>query len=61
MAGVGVELTLCTWMVIVAVCLTPLTWMGTPKVNKNKTSYEIKAIFIIRLIRCPNACVGKAL
>jgi len=31
MAGVGVELTLCTWMVIVAVCLTPLTWMGTPK------------------------------
>merc|ERR1719499_1364807 len=31
MAGVGVHLTLCTWMVIVAAALTPLTWMGTPK------------------------------
>ena len=27
----GFSLSLCVWMVIVAVCLTPLTWMGTPK------------------------------
>ncbi|XP_023326958.1 amino acid transporter ANT1 isoform X2 [Eurytemora carolleeae] len=27
----GFHLTLCTWMVIVAVCLIPLTWAGTPK------------------------------
>jgi len=27
----GFQLSLCVWMVIVAVCLTPLTWMGTPK------------------------------
>ena len=27
----GFQLSLCVWMVIVAVGLTPLTWMGTPK------------------------------
>ena len=31
MAGAGLHLDLCTWMVIVAAALTPLTWMGTPK------------------------------
>ena len=31
MAGAGLHLDLCTWMVIVAAGLTPLTWMGTPK------------------------------
>jgi len=31
LAAAGLELSLCMWMVIVAVCLTPLTWMGTPK------------------------------
>lgn len=31
MAGAGLHLNLCTWMVIVAAALTPLTWMGTPK------------------------------
>ena len=31
MAGAGLDLNLCTWMVIVAAALTPLTWMGTPK------------------------------
>ena len=31
MAGAGLDLSLCTWMVIVAAALTPLTWMGTPK------------------------------
>ena len=30
-ASVGFSLSLCLWMVIVAVCLMPLTWMGTPK------------------------------
>ena len=35
MAGVGVQLTLCQWMVLVAAGLTPLTWMGTPKVSKH--------------------------
>eukprot|EP00090_Calanus_glacialis_P011434 TRINITY_DN19839_c0_g1_i1.p1 TRINITY_DN19839_c0_g1~~TRINITY_DN19839_c0_g1_i1.p1 ORF type:complete len:480 (-),score=75.15 TRINITY_DN19839_c0_g1_i1:74-1303(-) len=30
-ASVGFSLSLCVWMVIVAVCLMPLTWMGTPK------------------------------
>ena len=33
MAAAGVQLTLCTWMVIVAAALTPLTWAGTPKVR----------------------------
>ena len=27
----GFSLSLCVWMVIVAVGLTPMTWMGTPK------------------------------
>jgi len=27
----GLQLTLCSWMVIAATGLTPLTWMGTPK------------------------------
>ena len=31
MAGVGLQLTLCQWMVVTACCLTPLTWMGSPK------------------------------
>ena len=31
LASAGLELSLCLWMVIVAGCLTPLTWMGTPK------------------------------
>jgi len=31
MTAAGVHLTLCTWMVIVAGILTPLTWAGTPK------------------------------
>ena len=31
LAAAGLELSLCLWMVIVAACLTPLTWMGTPK------------------------------
>jgi len=31
LASAGLELSLCLWMVIVAACLTPLTWMGTPK------------------------------
>ena len=35
MAGVGVQLTLCQWMVLVAAGLTPLTWMGTPKVSEH--------------------------
>ena len=30
-AAAGFHLSLCTWMVIVAGILTPLTWMGTPK------------------------------
>ena len=30
-AAAGFQLSLCVWMVIVAACLTPLTWMGTPK------------------------------
>jgi len=30
-AAAGFDLSLCMWMVIVAACLTPLTWMGTPK------------------------------
>ena len=30
-AAAGLHLTLCSWMVIVATGLTPLTWMGTPK------------------------------
>ena len=31
MVSVGLKFSLCIWMVIVAVCLIPLTWMGTPK------------------------------
>ena len=31
MLGLGLDLTLCIWMIIVTACLTPLTWMGTPK------------------------------
>ena len=31
LSSAGLELSLCIWMVIVAACLTPLTWMGTPK------------------------------
>jgi len=31
MASVGLKFSLCVWMVIVAACLIPLTWMGTPK------------------------------
>ena len=27
----GVHLSLCVWMLVVAVILIPLTWMGTPK------------------------------
>merc|ERR1719295_815268 len=30
-SAAGFDLSLCIWMVIVAACLTPLTWMGTPK------------------------------
>ena len=30
-ASIGLHLSLCSWMVIVACGLTPLTWMGTPK------------------------------
>ena len=28
---VSVNMGLCNWMVIVAACLTPLTWLGSPK------------------------------
>ena len=31
MGAVGVDFTLCLWMLIVALALTPLTWMGSPK------------------------------
>jgi len=31
MGSIGIDLSLCVWMVIVAGCLIPLTWMGTPK------------------------------
>jgi hypothetical protein len=31
MHSLGVDLTLCQWMAIVAVSLIPLTWLGTPK------------------------------
>jgi len=31
MSGVGLQLSLCQWMVVTATCLTPLTWMGSPK------------------------------
>jgi vesicular inhibitory amino acid transporter len=31
MGSVGLQFSLCAWMVIVAGCLIPLTWMGTPK------------------------------
>ena len=31
MHSVGVDLTMCQWMAIVAVALVPLTWMGSPK------------------------------
>lgn len=30
-SSVGLHLSVCLWMVIVAACLTPLTWLGTPK------------------------------
>ena len=30
-AAAGLQLSLCTWMVIVSASLVPLTWMGTPK------------------------------
>jgi len=30
-ASVGFSMSLCAWMLIVAICLTPLTWLGTPK------------------------------
>ena len=32
-ADLGLHLDLCSWMVVVAVGLTPLTWLGTPKVQ----------------------------
>ena len=31
MLSAGVSLGLCLWMVLVALPMTPLTWMGTPK------------------------------
>jgi hypothetical protein len=31
MHTIGLDLTLCEWMAIVAVTLIPLTWLGTPK------------------------------
>jgi hypothetical protein len=31
MHSLGVDLTLCQWMAIVALSLIPLTWLGTPK------------------------------
>ena len=31
----GLHLDLCSWMVVVAVGLTPLTWLGTPKVQRS--------------------------
>ena len=40
MAGVGVQLTLCQWMVLVAAGLTPLTWMGTPKVSEHLHPFQ---------------------
>jgi hypothetical protein len=30
-ASTGLHLSVCLWMVIVAACLAPLTWLGTPK------------------------------
>ena len=37
----GLQLDLCSWMVVVAVGLTPLTWLGTPKVKRLSTIHYV--------------------
>ena len=37
-SDLGLQLDLCSWMVVVAVGLTPLTWLGTPKVRDSPHS-----------------------
>ena len=45
-ADLGLHLDLCSWMVVVAVGLTPLTWLGTPKVQ---TSFVNMCTLIINI------------
>ena len=40
-SDLGLELDLCSWMVVVAVGLTPLTWLGTPKVMRLSTIHDV--------------------
>ena len=38
-SAVGLNLSVCVWMVIVAASLTPLTWLGTPKATTTLNIY----------------------